>query len=223
MVLRLKYRWRGSQPGSAGASEALAGHFDTHLLALLFEQHPPGAQLNVLDVGPAAGETVTFLSQYRCHLHYADLYDEPTLLGPCEPEEYEERTRQFQVLLGGSAIQPYDVCLFWDLFRYIHASALPALGGALTAVVKQGTLAHAFLCHGRLLAGQTPLMARCFGIVSPTRVSQRPCVHQNLTPYSVSQRDVIEKTGCLEIDKSRLLQGGGLLEVLLRVDAPFQH
>lgn len=220
MVLGLKRRWREAQSGSARAPEAPAEHFDTHLLALLFEPHEPGTSLNVLDVGPAAGQTVAFLSQYHCRLHYADLYDEPTLLGPCESEEREERTRQFQALLAGSHQEPYDICLFWDLFRYLHPSAMPALGSALGAMLKQGSMGHAFLCHGRVAASQTPLTARCFGIISSTRVSQRPCTHQHLTPYNVSQRDVTEKVRAFEVDKSRLLQGG-LLEVLLRVEESF--
>lgn len=217
MVPGLRRRRRESQPDPAGAAKAPAEHFDTHLLALLFEQHPQGAPLRVLDVGPAAGETVAFLSQYRCRLHYADLYDEPSLLGACEPDEHRERTRRFQVLLGESLEEPYDVCLFWDLFRYIHASALPALGEALAPMVRQGTLAHAFLCHGRTPAGQAPLGARCFGIASATRVSYRFCPHEELSAYNLPQREVIDQVGCFEVDKSRLLQGG-LLEVLLSAD-----
>lgn len=215
MVLGLKRRWRESQPDSARAPEAPAEYFDTHLLALLFEQHEPGATLNVLDVGPAAGQTVEFLSQYRCHLHYADLYDEPGLLTACEPDQLPERVEQLRtVLTAPGAVRSYDICLFWDLFRCMDPTALPALGRALAELVSKETLAHAFLSHGRSQIGQG-VAARCFAIVNHSRARHRPCTHRHLVPHNVSQRDVLEKLGCFETDKSRLLQGG-LLEVVMQ-------
>lgn len=214
MVLGLRRRRRESQPDPVGAAKALAGHFDSQLLALLFEQHQLGDPLHVLDVGPAAGDTVAFLSRYRCHLHCADLYDEPDLLAPCAPDELAERTRQLRTVLTQPEIPSYDICLFWDLFRCMHPTVLPALGQALAPVVDGRTLAHAFVSHGRVQAGER-LAVRSFAIAADSRANYRSCSHPHLEPQDISQREVVDKLGCFEVDKSRLLQGG-LLEMVMQ-------
>lgn len=214
MALGLRWRPRASQL-EASPAEALPEHFDSHLLAILFEQHEPGQQLNVLDVGPAAAETVSFFSRFRCHLHCADLYDEPKLLSVCEADQEAERTEQFRAVLGTSQEKPYDICLFWDLFRYIDSSALPALGRALAPALSRQALAHAFLYHGRVQPGQQVLAARCFGIQTDNRARQHISTQPYLVPRNLPQREVMEQLGCFEVDKSRLLQCG-LLEVVLQ-------
>lgn len=215
MVLGFRRRPGASQSEPAQPGEVIPEYFDSHLLAMLFERHPESHRLRVLDVGPIASETVSFLSQFRCHLHCADLYDEPELLAPCEPDQQAERTERLRAVLGMPMEEPYDICLFWDLLRYIDASALQALGQALAPAVDRQTLAHAFLFHGRIQPGQKALIARCFGIQTANRASQRACRHPHLVACNLPQREVMEQLGCFEVDKSRLLQGG-LLEVVLQ-------
>ena len=66
-------------PLREGVAAAPAGADVEHSLLLpkLFEGLRDDERLTILDLGPAAPETVDFFGQFRCRLFFADLFSAP--------------------------------------------------------------------------------------------------------------------------------------------------
>ena len=70
-------------------------------------------RFSVFDAGAATAQTVEFFSQFKCRLHFADLYDD-ALINEQEGISEEELSARFSELLSFAA-EPFDLCLLWDL------------------------------------------------------------------------------------------------------------
>lgn len=108
----------------------------SRLLPQIFRDVDPRRRLTVLDAGPGGAASVRFFGSYRCHVVFADLFDD---LGAGEAG-MAAAGRLFEDL--GDV--RYDVCLFWDFLNYLSATDLREFGRALRKHLHSGSRAHAF-------------------------------------------------------------------------------
>lgn len=139
--------------------EAHPAPADRHSLALaevLRAVAAPG-KTRVLDLGPANGANVAYLSRYACTLYIADLYRTVGLADGAN-EESLERAFERQLPQG-----PFDLVLAWDVFDYLGRTGLQVLGRALVARTVPGSLLFALVSfHPRI-----PDRPHHFQIVDP--------------------------------------------------------
>ena len=108
----------------------------SRLLPQIFRDVDPRRRLTVLDVGPGGADSVRFFGGFRCHVLFADLFDD---LGEGEPG-MAAAGRLFKDM--GDV--RYDICLFWDFLNYLSALDLREFGRALRKHLHSGSRAHAF-------------------------------------------------------------------------------
>jgi hypothetical protein len=115
-------------------------------LTALFEEFRRGRKLQVLDLGPASGSNVEFLSQFGCKIYIEDLYAALSARGVGGPGETEEAGPQFFAeFLPTSEPVSFDVVLAWDTFNYLTRKELTALMRHLTPFCHPGTVVFALV------------------------------------------------------------------------------
>lgn len=184
------------------------------LLAGLFRNIDPQHRLTVLEIGTALPETVDFFSEYRCRLHFLDLYDVPFLQKPAEPLTGEELREAFAKQFNFPADTRIDLCLFWDFISFLDDSALRAFNGALKPYVHAGTRAHGFGVHHLAVR----LEHLQYGIIDQDNVSmrKRPSVEMPYHPHSqIEMADMLDN---FTFERGLLLPNGKL-EMLLKSTA----
>jgi len=176
---------------------SLFGHLDTQALVTVFH------------VGPAMAETVEFFSDYRCKLHFIDLFAELPIAASEDPPR--SITDQIASLLQFPRDTRFDICLFWDIFNHLDGDAIRAFMGLLRPHLAPGCLAHAFSVHNR----KTPQGGYLYGIHRLDAISYR---HRATMPPGYaphSQRELTELLHCFRLERSVLLPDSRL-EVLLQ-------
>ncbi|MCY3813207.1 MAG: hypothetical protein OXH15_15535 [Gammaproteobacteria bacterium] len=108
----------------------------SRLLPQIFRDVDPRRRLTVLDVGPGGASSVRFFGGFRCHVVFADLFDD---LG-----EGEAGMAAAGRLFEDLGDVRYDICLFWDFLNYLSAADLREFGRALRRHLHSGSRAHAF-------------------------------------------------------------------------------
>ncbi len=99
-------------------------------------------RFTVFDAGSATPDTVAFFSEYKCRLHFADLYEDAIIVEQDQLEDAELQAR-FDELLA-FAVESFDLCLLWDAPNYLNPRARNAFGNALRPFIHRGTLAHGY-------------------------------------------------------------------------------
>jgi hypothetical protein len=116
------------------------------LFSSLFRLRDVNHRLTVLEIGTALPETVDFFAQYKCRLHFVDLFGEPFVKNQADLSETELR-HGFEQLLHFAPGQTIDLCLFWDFLCYLDDPALRAFNSALRPWLHADTHAHGFGVH----------------------------------------------------------------------------
>jgi hypothetical protein len=187
-----------------------AARQSSRLFSSLFSNNDPSRRLNVLEVGPASSDTVSFLGQFKSCIHILDLYSE-TLVANQQKELTEaEMKREFQNILDFKVGTLLDVCLFWDFLNYLSPAALRAFSSALKPYVHAGTKAHGF----SVLNVETPLRNQQYGIAGTDTLCVRPSRSPQLDYYPHSHDELDDSLTCFEIRRGWLLPDGRL-EILL--------
>lgn len=178
------------------------------LLPSLF-QHFDGEQVvTVLHVGLALPETVDFFSNYRCKLHFIDVFSALPIVAV--EEETPTPEQQLQALLKFPADTLFDVCLFWDLFNFLDEDAIKAFLTLLQPHLKNSCMAHAFSVHNRKI----PQKDHVYGIqqIDTLSVRSRHATPPGYAPHS--QRELTALLDCFRLERSVLLPDSRL-ELLL--------
>jgi hypothetical protein len=128
------------------------------LLPLLFEHIDEDERLTVFHAGNALPETVDFFSNYRCKLHFIDLFSELPFVANEDTSMTPQQ--QFGEILQLPAGTQFDVCLFWDLFNFLDSAAITAFLQHLRPFLHSGSLAHGFSVHNL----KTPQSGLLYGI-----------------------------------------------------------
>ena len=179
------------------------------LLPLLFASINEDEPLTVLHVGPALPDTVDFFCDYRCKLHFVDLFEELPLVAM---EDSPPLQHQMNALLNIPPDIRFDLCLFWDIFNYLERDTILALMASLREHLKPSTLAHMFSMHNTRIRPQ----GQFYGVLQPDTLSCRVRRHEPECYAPHSQRKLQDMLYCFTLDRSVLLPDSRL-ELLLRV------
>ena len=128
-----------------------------------------------------------------------------------QPEEegfsYQEQLRSLLSLPAGEQV---DICLFWDLFNYLPASAASALMDVLRPHLRPGTRGHAFGVHKR----GAPEDPRVYGIGSADTLTLRPRQRPVSGYAPMPQAQLQSALAGFRFERSVLI-ADGRLEILL--------
>lgn len=198
----------GSTPATANKTVQKFASQNSKLLPSLFEGIDEGVPITVLHVGPALAETVDFFSDYRCKLHFIDLFAELPIV---VTEDTPELRQQFQNMLELPPDTVFDLCLFWDIFNFLSREAVQALVDVLRPHLHAGTLGHTFSVHNNRARLASPV----YGILQLDTLTcrQRQAPPEGYAPHS--QRQLKELLHGFTLGRSVLL-ADGRLELLLQ-------
>lgn len=121
----------------------------SQLLPALFANVDEDRRLTVLHLGPALPETVTFFSEYRSKLFFADPLSElpPPASNEGDQEATVEPLRQMSAALDLPDGLRFDLCLFWDLFNFLDDALVIALQDVIRPHLHPASLGHGFAAH----------------------------------------------------------------------------
>lgn len=184
------------------------------LLAGLFRNIDPEQRLTVLEIGTALPETVDFFSDYRCRLHFLDLYDVPFLRDSAEPLSAQELRKAFSKQFNFPEDTRIDICLFWDFISFLDDAALRAFNDALKPFVHPNTRGHGFGVHHLAVK----LEHLQYGIVDQGHVSMRKRPQADMSYHPHSQIEMADMLNMFTFERGLLLPNGKL-EMLLKSTA----
>ncbi len=180
------------------------------LLPALFESIDESKRLTVLHIGNALPETVEFFSDYRCKLHFVDLFGDLTRVGSDE-EPPTSLQQLFTDLMQIPGETRFDLCLFWDLFNFLDRDAIAALLRALKPHLHGYTLGHGFAVHSL----KTAQSGTVYGIREAGEITLRPRPTP-LPGYQPHTQGQLERLlYCFKITRSVLLPESRL-ELMMR-------
>jgi hypothetical protein len=181
------------------------------LLAPLFSQITDEKRLKILDLGMATPDTVSFFGQTKCRLQFCGLID--SQLDQYNDPEYSqaERVALFKSSLNIQADVQFDVILFWDIFCYLSAPAMVALLEVLAPHFHKRTRAHSI---GQLNTRQKMVFSE-YGINKIDALYHQPNDSQQPKLYAHTRHDFAKLLGYLRVDRSCLLSGNRVENLLL--------
>ena len=181
------------------------------LFSGLFRMIDINHRLTVLEIGPALPETVDYFSQFKCRLHFVDLFNEPFL---CEEQanlSEKELRHCFEEQFRFPAGTRIDICLLWDFLSFLDDPALRALNSALRPWIHPGTRAHGFGVHHLAIK----LDNIQYGVVDRDTFSVRKRTTKPLPYFPHSQIEMHEMFNGFDFERGLLLPSGKL-EMLLK-------
>lgn len=186
------------------------------LLASLFSQITDNQRLKILDMGMATSATVSFFGKTKSRLQFCGLID--TNLEQYNDPEYTqtERVALFKSSLNIQADIQFDVILFWDIFCYLSAPAMVALLEAVAPHFHNRTRAHSI---GQLNARQKMIFSE-YGIDKIDALYHRSNDSEQPKLYSHTRHDFSKLLGYLRVDRSCLLSGNRVENLLLLNQEP---
>lgn len=194
---------------SDSAGPAVARH-QSKLLAGLFRHIDPEKRLTVLEIGPALPETVAFFSQFRCRLHFVDLYGDPSLREHQGDFSEKELRHCFEERLRFPEDSRLDICLFGDFLSFLNDRALRALNSVLRPWIHSKTRAHGFGVHHMAVK----LKHQQYGIIDRNTLSIRSRRAGKMPYHPHSQVEMADMLNCFAFERGLLLPSGKL-EMLL--------
>ena len=102
------------------------------LLPNLFEGFEDNEDpISVLDVGAGTRSTLDFFAQFRCRVHFLDLFAIQAELQATESVTEEVAYQTFSEALNEYGETLFDVCLFWDFLNRLDAPLRKGFSNAL--------------------------------------------------------------------------------------------
>ena len=181
------------------------------LLVGLFNQITDDKTVVVLDMGLANAASVSFFGKTKCRLQYAGLINSEIEKYNDQELSHAERVALFKNNLNLQANIKVDIVLFWDLFCYLNASAIAALLEALMPMLHGRTKAHSI----GLLNARQKMQYSEYGIQSIDQLWQQPCSAVQPNVYAHSRHDFSRILNYLTIDRSCLLSGNRVENLLM--------
>ena len=183
------------------------------LFASLFGLLEVNRRVTVLEIGAALPETVDFFAQFKCRLHFVDLFDEPFVREQSDLSEAELR-HGFEEQLRFSPGTKIDFCLFWDFLCYLDDPALRAFNAALRPWLHSGTRAHGFAVHH--LAARVDNIR--YGVADRETLCLRKRLGKQMQSHPHSQIEMHDMLNGFTFERGLLLPDGKL-EMLLKARA----
>jgi len=162
------------------------------------------SRITVLHVGNAQPETVEFFSNYRCRLHFVDLFAELPIHDGSD--DLPPLSEQFAALFCFPKGTQFDVCLFWDIFNYLDDHAMLAFQAALQPYLGAKTRGHALAVHNL----RSPQNEKCYSLRSADVLGEKPRT-ESLPGYAPhNQAQLKELLTEFELVRNVLLSDGRL-------------
>lgn len=196
---------------AARTTAAAVARQPSKLLAGLFQRVAPDRRLVVLEIGTALPETVDFFADYRCRLHFVDLFNEPFLREERDTLDDEGLREAFAQRLAFSADSRIDICLLWDFLTFLDDRALRAFNAALKPWLHEGTRAHGFGVHHLAIRLENVQ----YGIIDAETLNVRPRATEPMAYHPHSQIEMADMLNGFAFERGLLLPNGKL-EMLLR-------
>ena len=199
-------RREGERPAAPAVASAPAAESHRSLaLATVLAELPEESSLSVLDLGPAVGANLEFLSsRYRCRLQFADLWGSAPVHRFADPEA-DPAALMAELLPLESP--PFDLVLAWDLLNYLRREQIRALAEHLAPACRPGGRLFAMVLTGREIP-RRPLTYEMRpggelvyrGAGGPTRPGPRyrPAEIDDLTPGFTVDRSYLLRHGVQE-------------------------
>jgi hypothetical protein len=206
-------RKRPSPPRPGGESAAGGAEPESvrlHSLALenLLEELVSGGSYRFLDLGPAVGGNIEFLSRFALSVQVADLA--ATLASP-EPRAWE---KALDALDPGSDHPGYHAVLAWDLLNYLPLDKVKELGRRMAGFVREGGRLFSLVYYSKEMPAE-PLRFRIAD--RRTLVYERPGGRRPAPRYP--QGVIRGAFPDFKVDRGYLLKTG-LQELLLQRETP---
>lgn len=202
-----------SRPGQAGADEPEPETVRLRSLALgnLFSELVPGGAYRFLDMGPALGSNIEFLSPWALSVQVGDFYETLTQAGPPSDRSLE---KALGALTPNGADRGYHVVLAWDLLNYLDRPRLVRTAHHLGAVTRPGGFVFAIVYYAREMPAE-PLRYRI--AARDTLTHGRPAGTRSAPRYPQA---VIEQAFAdFKLERAYLLKSGSM-EFLFARKAP---
>jgi hypothetical protein len=168
-------------------------------------------RLTVMEIGPALAETVNYFSEFKCRLHFVDLYNEPFVREEQATLSEKELRHAFEEQFRFPQGTKIDICLFWDFLCYLDDSALRAFNSALRPWIHPGTRAHGYGVHHLAIR----LENIQYGVLQKDLLSIRNRSSAQLPYHPHSQIEMHDMLNCFDFERGLLLSDGKL-EMLLK-------
>lgn len=137
-------------------------------LAALLGQLQQPRRYHILDLGPAVGANVQFLSsRLACKLTIEDLFGHPSLTHcskPVGPHALQGVLEHFNIAYSNIC---FDVILGWDLFNYLEYDAISSLSQTVRGSCQPGTLMFLLI----LTHNEIPAQPMRFRIIKGTHLA----------------------------------------------------
>ncbi|MBT8052530.1 MAG: class I SAM-dependent methyltransferase [Gammaproteobacteria bacterium] len=181
------------------------------LLPSMFKMIDVNHRLTVLEIGSALHETVDFFSQFKCRLHFVDLFNEPFMREQQASLSEKDLKHAFEEQLRFPPGTQIDICLLWDFLCYLDDRALRAFNSALRPWLHFGTKTHGFGVHHLAIR----LENIQYGVIDEETLSIRKRLSAQMPYYPHSQIEMHEMMNCFDFERGLLLPEGKL-EMLLK-------
>ena len=164
-----------------------------------------------LEIGTALPETVDFFADYRCRLHFVDLYNASFLREDRDTLDDEAVRRGFEERLAFPEGSRIDICLLWDFLTFLDDRALRAFNDALKPWLHPGSMAHGFGVHHLAIRLENVQ----YGIVDTQTLSVRRRQTEPMAYHPHSQIEMADLFNGFAFERGLLLPNGKL-EMLLK-------
>ena len=178
--------------------------------SILYHNFLPPRVKQLADLGSRLPETVEFFSQFKCRLHFVDLFHEPFVAGQADLSERELR-HAFEQQLRFPADTRFDICLFWDFMSYLDDPALRAFNAALRPWLHGMSRGYGFGAH-HLAVRLTNVQ---YGVRDQETLSVRERFTTQMRSHPHSHTEMHEMFSCFDFQRGLLLPDGKL-EMLLK-------
>lgn len=213
-------RWLGGRrpeaPGDRPEPTASAPVVHRSLaLAAHFAEIDPEERLHVLDLGPAVGANVDFLSRrFVCKLEVGDLYRSLV----ADPRRFNDPDAEAATALMHDALapagEPYDLVLAWDLLNYLTRPQIRALATLLAASCRPGARLFAMV----VTRGEMPPAPLVYLLGEDGELVYRDLPGQVRPAPRYRPAEIDQLTPGFTVDRSFLLRHGIQEFLLLRSD-----
>jgi hypothetical protein len=143
----MKWFRRSSGPGTKEEASASTRVEVQPSLALstLFKQLRQDRVYHILELGPAVGHNIEYLSRFSCRIRVEDLYRTLSSFDYVSGSDAVDFEAVFQYLLPYDGNTRFDILLAWDLLNYLDRQEFLYLMRHLTRFCHPGTVLFALI------------------------------------------------------------------------------
>jgi len=173
-------------------------------LTALLEEFRRGRKLQVLDLGPAIGSNVEFLSQFGCKIYIEDLYAALSARGVGGGDGEEAGPEFFAEFLPRSEAVSFDVVIAWDTWNYLTKKELGHFLRHLALFCQPGTVIFSLIS----ILKQIPAQPIRFRIVDDQNLAYEVRTTAQRPAPRFAPADLNDLLRGFRVDRSFLLRHG---------------